>query len=68
LVGRTDSKRYERIAKNSYLFLPSRLTKDDLPRLHGTNERIAIENYVEIIQFYAQLMLNAAGDFEPQIL
>ena len=58
-------RRYEHIARNSYLFLPSRLAKDDLPRLHGMNERIAVENYVEIIRFYAQLMLNTAVDFEP---
>lgn len=63
LVGRTDSRRYARIAESSYLFLPSRLTKDDLPRLHGTNERIAVENYIEIIRFYAQLISNTAVDF-----
>jgi len=60
VLARTDSRSYERIAANSYLFLPSRLTAEDLPRIHGTNERIAVENYAEIIRFYAQLMRNTA--------
>ena len=60
LVGRTDSRRYQEIANNSYRFLPSRLTSEDLPRIHGTNERISVENFAEIVRFYAQLMLNTA--------
>lgn len=40
LVGRTDSRRYDEFSDNSYRFLPSRLTSEDLPRIHGTNERI----------------------------
>lgn len=62
LVGRTDSRRYRDISANSFFFLPSRLSADDLARIHGTNERIAIDNYVEIIGFYAQLIRNSAGD------
>jgi carboxypeptidase PM20D1 len=63
-VGTTDSSRYQRIADNSYLFLPSRLKEADLPRIHGTDERIAVDNYVEIIRFYAQLMMNTASDIQ----
>jgi carboxypeptidase PM20D1 len=63
VVGATDSRHYAAVAENSYRFLPMRLHADseDLKRLHGTNERIALENYVEIIGFYTRLLQNAAG-------
>ena len=61
VIGATDSRHYAKIADNSYRFLPIRLTGNDLKRIHGTNEHITVENYAEIIRFYAQFMLNAAG-------
>ena len=60
VIGGTDSKHYVKIADNSYRFLPMRLGPDDLKRVHGTNERIAIDNYAEIIRFYIQLLRNIA--------
>ncbi|GER03723.1 hypothetical protein JCM17846_14050 [Iodidimonas nitroreducens] len=33
-----------------------RLHPDDLARLHGTNERLKIDNYLEMIGFYAELI------------
>lgn len=61
LVGRTDSRRYQEIADSSFRFLPSRLGPEDLRRIHGTDERIQVENFAEIVRFYAQLMINTAG-------
>jgi carboxypeptidase PM20D1 len=37
------------------------MTARDLHRIHGTNERIAIDNYARMIKFYAQLIRNAAS-------
>ncbi|PHQ66903.1 MAG: hypothetical protein COB93_11535 [Sneathiella sp.] len=61
MLAGSDSKHYEDIAENSYRFIPMRFGPDDLSRVHGTNERIYIENYAEIIQFYRQLMENIGG-------
>jgi carboxypeptidase PM20D1 len=61
MLAGSDSKHYETIAENSYRFLPMRFGPDDIARVHGTNERILIDNYVEIIQFYRRLMENIAG-------
>ena len=33
-----------------------RARPEDLPRFHGTNERIAISNLVELVQFYHRLI------------
>ena len=36
VIGRTDSRRYVNVAENSYRFLPMRLGRKDLKRIHGT--------------------------------
>ncbi|WP_025897899.1 M20 family peptidase [Sneathiella glossodoripedis] len=61
MLAGSDSKHYEELAENSYRFLPLRFGKEDLGRVHGTNERILIDNYAEIIQFYIRLMENSGN-------
>jgi len=61
MVGGTDSRHFESIADEIYKFSPMRATLDDLKRFHGTNERISTANYVEMIQFYHQLIGNASS-------
>ena len=61
MLAGSDSKHYEKLAENNYRFIPMRFGPDDLGRIHGTNERIMIDNYEEIIQFYIRLMENVGG-------
>jgi carboxypeptidase PM20D1 len=58
VVGATDARWYAALTPHVYRFLPLRMTTEDLQRMHGTNERISIENYAELVRFYAQLLLN----------
>jgi carboxypeptidase PM20D1 len=58
VLAGTDCEHYEALCPNIYRFLPQRLYGDDTGMLHGTNEKIAISNYVEGISYYAQLMKN----------
>jgi carboxypeptidase PM20D1 len=60
VIAGTDTKHYEALAENAFRFLPMRLGPDDLGRIHGTNERITLENYAELIRFYVQLVRNSA--------
>ena len=60
-VGGTDTKHYVDLAENSYRFNPLRAAPDDLKRAHGVNERIAVENYAELIAF-ADAVLRRAGE------
>jgi carboxypeptidase PM20D1 len=60
MIGATDSRYFEDVADNVYKFSPVRAKPDDLKRFHGTNERISTDNYVELIQFYHQLIGNSA--------
>lgn len=58
VLAATDSRHYENIADNSYRFQPFYLLESDLERLHGSNERIAIQTYLQGIRFYQQLITN----------
>ena len=61
MTGATDARHYTNLTTNIYRFSPLRAAHDDIDRVHGTNERISIENYGEMIQFYAQVILNTSG-------
>jgi carboxypeptidase PM20D1 len=62
MIGATDSRHFDGVAANVYKFSPVRARPEDLKRFHGTNERISMANYVEMIQFYHQLIGNASAD------
>jgi carboxypeptidase PM20D1 len=56
VVGATDSRHYQALGVDTYRFLPFRVNKADLARIHGQDERIKIDNLVDGVGFYAQLM------------
>jgi acetylornithine deacetylase/succinyl-diaminopimelate desuccinylase-like protein len=37
------------------------MNAEDVARLHSTNERIGVDNFARSIEFYCQLIRNAAG-------
>jgi carboxypeptidase PM20D1 len=61
-VVTTDSRRYQAIAQKTFRFIPTRLASEDLQRVHGTNERISVSNYAEIIPFFIQQIRNSASN------
>jgi carboxypeptidase PM20D1 len=61
MVAATDSRHYTDVADNIFRFSPVRATSDDLKRFHGTNERLSVRNYADMIRFYRRLMENVAG-------
>ena len=61
MLGATDSRHFDGLSENVFKFSPVRAAADDLPRFHGTNERISIKNYVEMIRFYHQLLGNSSS-------
>ena len=58
MLGATDARYFDDVADNVYRFSPVRAGPNDLVRFHGTNERITVANYAEMIQFYYQLLRN----------
>jgi carboxypeptidase PM20D1 len=59
VMATTDARHYAEISDCILRFVPIRVTREDLKTIHGTNERVSIENYKEIIQFYMQLIRNS---------
>ncbi len=56
MTAATDSRHFSLVSDAVYRFSPFRVKGEDLARFHGTNERLAISNYGEMIQFYHQLL------------
>jgi len=61
VLGGTDSRFFYEVTPNVYRFVPTRFHEGEIKMLHGTNERIRIENFGEICRFYAQLIRNFNG-------
>jgi len=59
VLGGTDARYFHALSDSVYRFGPLRLEADDLKRAHGTDERIATDDYVESIRFYVRLLENA---------
>ena len=61
VVGGTDSRHYASLTRNVYRFLPVLADPPDLRRFHGTDERVSVDNYAQVIQFYGQFIRGFAS-------
>ena len=61
MLAATDSRHMTAVADDIYRFSPVRARSEDLARFHGTDERMSVANYAELIRFYGALIQNAAG-------
>jgi carboxypeptidase PM20D1 len=61
VLGGTDSRHYAALTRSIYRFSPIRVTGEDLDRIHGTDERISIEGYGQVVRFYLQLIQNSSS-------
>jgi len=57
----SDAEHFTALSPNVYRFLPVVVRPEDLDRVHGTNERIAVEAYLRAVRFYVQFIQNTAG-------
>lgn len=62
-VAASDSRHFHNLTSNLYRFRPIRARHEDRPRVHGIDERIGIENYLEMIQFQIRLIENVSPPF-----
>jgi carboxypeptidase PM20D1 len=58
LVAGTDSKHFVPIADDAYRFFALTVSPDDVARFHGVDERIAVEDYANVIAVYRRLLQN----------
>jgi len=59
VMAGTDSRNFEPLSDNIYRFLFNYATADDVKRIHSIDERISKVNYVKVIGFYYQLIINS---------
>jgi carboxypeptidase PM20D1 len=62
MLALTDSRHYAKLSNDVYRFTAMRLGSEDLARLHGVDERIAVSNYAEIIAFNRRLIRAVASN------
>lgn len=60
MLGATDARHLEAIADQVYRFSPIRARPEDLPRFHGTDERLSVTNLGELVRFYRLLLEDVA--------
>jgi carboxypeptidase PM20D1 len=60
LTGGTDASHFDdgQLARDVYRFLPNHVRQIELKRIHGVDERISRQNYLDLIQFYIRLIDN----------
>jgi carboxypeptidase PM20D1 len=59
VLGRTDCTYFTGLSACCYRFVPQRIPAEEMASIHGVNERISIESYREMINFYIRLMQNS---------
>jgi carboxypeptidase PM20D1 len=60
VLGATDSRHFYQLSDNVYRFMMVRLNPQTLKGFHGINEKIAVEDYLQAIQFYYAMLKQAA--------
>lgn len=58
VLGATDSRHFGDVVDDAFRFRPVRSGPDDVKRVHGTDERLSVENFASCIGFYGQLLVN----------
>lgn len=59
LTAATDSRHFAPMTGRIYRFLPVRVLNEDITSIHGTDERVAIDGYIEGIEVYRMLIADA---------
>ena len=60
VLAGTDSRHFQDIAEQTYRFMPIRFAAQDLARVHGTDERISIDQLADMVRFYHRLLMQSA--------
>ena len=59
LIANTDTKHYLHLTDKIYRFTPAFIGKNDTKRFHGFNERISVDNFAQVVEFYRRVIKNA---------
>ena len=56
MLGGSDSRNYYAICENVYRFSPYVMTSEDLARIHGVNERLSVDAFALMIDYFYRLI------------
>jgi len=56
VIGGTDARHWAGTSESVYRFLPARMEADALSRVHGTDERMSEESYLDSVTFFYRLI------------
>ena len=59
VMAGTDAKHYTGLSDSIYRFAFNRFNPSTLERMHGINEQIKVDDYVDVIKFFRELILGA---------
>ena len=61
MLAASDARHFDPIAEHSYRFMPIRFRSEDLARVHGTDERISVEQLADMVRFYHRLLTQSTS-------
>ena len=61
MLAASDARHFQEVAEQGYRFMPIRFKPEDLARVHGTDERISVDQLADMVRFYHRLLSQAAG-------
>ncbi len=61
LIAGSDARHYQALSKNVLRFMPVSLQQEDIARFHGANERLAVDQYAQMVRFYTGVMQGAGA-------
>lgn len=61
ILATTDNRHYAAVRDQAYYFAPFLYTPDEQSRIHGSDERIAVAGYADMVRFYLRLLENVGG-------
>lgn len=56
MIAASDARHYNAISNHTFRFLPVPMTAENLKQIHGTNEQVKVDHYLNSIQFYIELI------------
>ena len=56
MIAFADARHFTGLTDDVYRFTPVTLRAEDLSRIHGTDERIAVDEYLDLIRYYEALL------------
>ena len=66
-VAASDTRHFQGLTDNIYRHRSIRATPADQGRIHGTDERVGVDNYIEMVQFQIRALHNLTSGFEESV-